>query len=139
MEEGDWMKNWIDVATWRQDQREKQQEENKMREGVQNFRDSGYLNRDFFNVDKRDEIRQAQKRMKEEEKAKEMEEREQRRLEEKRRQEEDEERRRKEKEDKEEESQSLLAIAKREEITGHIMRRENAIGFPCKLKKERRQ
>ncbi len=73
------MKNWIDIATWRQDQRE-QQEENKMREGVQNFRDSGYLNRDFFNVDKRDEIRQAQKRMKEEEKAKEMEEREQRRL-----------------------------------------------------------
>ena len=86
MEEGDWMKNWIDIATWRQDQREQQEEENKMREGVQNFRDSGFLNRDFFNVDKRDEIRQAQKRMKEEEKAKEMEEREQRRLEEKRRQ-----------------------------------------------------
>ena len=50
-------------------------------------------------------------------------------------QEEDEERR-KEKEDEEEESQSLLAIAKREEITGHTMRRENAIGFPCKLKKK---
>ena len=139
MEEGDWMKNWIDIATWRQDQREQQEEENKMREGVQNFRDSGYLNRDFFNVDKRDEIRQAQKRMKEEEKAKEMEEKEQRRLEEKRRQDEDDERRRKEKEDKEEESQSLLAIAKREAITGHKMQRENAIGFPCQLKKERRQ
>ena len=133
------MKNWIDVATWCEDEKNKQDEENKLREGIQKFKDSGFRARDFFNVDKRDERRQEQKRMKEEEKAKEMEEKEQRRLEEKRRQEEDEERRRKEKEDKEEESQSLLAIAKREVITGHKMQRENAIGFPCKLKKERRQ
>ena len=83
-----------------------------MREGIQNFRDSGYLKRDFFNVDKRDEIRQAENRMKEEEKAKEMQEREQRRLEEKRRQDEDD-ARMKEKQETQEESQSLLAIAKR--------------------------
>ena len=40
--------------------------------------------------------------------------------------------RRKEIEDQEEESQSLLAIAKKEEITGHTMRREDAIEFPVK-------
>ena len=43
--------------------------------------------------------------------------------------------RRKEKEDEEEESQCLLAIAKREEITGHTKTREAAIGFPLKKKK----
>ena len=132
-EEGDWMRNWINVATWRQEEREKQEEQKRMREGIQNFRDSGYLNRDFFNVDKRDEIRQAEKRMKEEEKAKEMQEREQRRLEEKRRQDEDDERR-KEKQDTEEESQSLLAIAKREAITGYKMERQNAFGRKLKKK-----
>ena len=135
------MKNWIDVATWREDEKNKQDEENKLREGIQNFRVSGFQARDFFNVDARDARRQEQKRMKEE-KAKEMEEKEQRRLE-KRRQEEDEERRKEKQEEEEEEqeqSQTLFEIhreiGKREQVTGHTMRRENAIGFPCKLKKK---
>ena len=125
-EQGDWMRNWLNVATWREEEREKREEERKMREGIDNFRASGYLNRDFFNVDKRDEIRQAEKAMKEEEKAKEMQQREERRLEEKRRQDEDD-ARMKEQQDTEDESQSLLAIAKNQHITGFKMERQNAL------------
>ena len=142
----DWMKNWIDIAEWRENERKKQNEERKMREGIEAFRGKA---REFFNVDARAEYRVE---------AKEREEKEQRRLEERleeRRQEEQrmkkemqdeedkkEQERRKEKQDEEEEeeeqSQTLFAIhteiGKREQITGHTMRREDAIGFPLKKK-----
>ena len=105
---------------------------------MKGYRTSGFQARDFFNVDAR---RQEEQRMKEE-KAKEKEEKEQRSLE-KRRQEEEEERRREkldEEEEEEQQSQTLFEIhreiGKREQSTGHTMRRENAIGFPCKLKKK---
>ena len=75
-----------------------------------------------------------------EEKAKEMEEKEQRRLE-KRRQEEDEERRKEKQEEEDEQSQSLFEIHRQMaidlQVTGHTMRRENAIGFPCKKLKKK--
>ena len=85
-----------------------------MREGIQAFRLSGLKARDFFNVDARDEYRrQEEKRMKKEQ---------------------DEEEKRKEKEDQQSESLFSIheAIGKTEQITGHTMRRQNAIGFTYK-------
>ena len=83
---------------------------------------SSLQNRDFFNVDARDARRQEEQRMKKEKQDEE----------EKRKQ--DEEEKRKEKEDQQ--SQSLFsiheAIGKTEQITGHTMRRQNAIGFTYK-------
>ena len=58
------MKNWIDVATWREEQREKQEEENKLREGIQKFRDSGFPARNFFNVAARDARRKEEEERK---------------------------------------------------------------------------
>ena len=66
----DWMKNWIDIAEWHENEREKQNEERKMREGIEAFRGNA---RGFFNIDARAEYRVE---------AKEREEKEQRRLEE---------------------------------------------------------
>ena len=66
----DWMKNWIDIAEWRENERKKQNKERKMREGIEAFRGKA---REFFNVDARAEYRVE---------AKEREEKEQRRLEE---------------------------------------------------------
>ena len=43
---------------------------------------------------------------------------------------EDQERRQDEESEQQEQSQSLLAIAKQQEITGHRMERQDAIGFP---------
>ena len=117
-------------------------DDTKLQEGIEVFRGRG---REFFNIDLRSDYRVY---------AKEKEEREQKRLEERleeRRQEQErmkkelqdeedkkEQERTKEQQDEEEQSQSLFAIhtaiAKKEEITGHTMTREAAIGFPLKKK-----
>ena len=134
-----WKTNWIDIAEFRENERQKQEEQRKLQEGIEAFRGNV---REFFNVDMRAEYR---------DKAKQTEEKEQRRLEERRQEEErmkkemqdeedkKEQERRKEKQDEEEQSQSLFAIhaaiAKSEQITGHTMTSEAPIGFPLKKKK----
>ena len=111
----DWFKNWCDVAEWRENQREKEEEKKIMSEGIQIVRLSGISNRDFFQVDDRDARRQEEERIKKEKEKQDEDE------EEKRKQDEA---TRKDKED-DEQSQNLFkiheAIARSETVTGHSM------------------
>ena len=81
------MANWIKVAEWREAQREEEEERRVMSDGIRRVRERGITNREFFQVDKRDEIRreeqrmkQEQERMKEEQERKKKEEEEQKRI-----------------------------------------------------------
>ena len=97
------MANWIKLAEWREAQREEEEERRVMSDGIRRVRERGITNREFFQVDKRDEIRreeqrmkQEQERIKEEQERKKKEEEEQKRITE-----------------EQEESQSLLEIEER--------------------------
>ena len=60
------MENWMKVAEWREAKRQQEEEERVMSRGVQRVRLSGISNREFFQVDRRDEIRQQQRMKKQE-------------------------------------------------------------------------
>ena len=91
------MANWIKVAEWREAQREEEEERRLMSDGIRRAR--GLTNREFFQVDRRDEIRQEEQRMKQEQERMNKEEE------------------RKKKEEEQEESQSLLEVADRNSVT----------------------
>ena len=81
------MANWIKLAEWREAQREEEEERRVMSDGIRRVRERGITNREFFQVDKRDEIRweeqrmkQEQERMKKEQERKKKEEEEQKRI-----------------------------------------------------------
>ena len=61
------MANWIKVAEWREAKREEEEERRVMSKGIRRVRERGITNREFFQVDRHDEIRQEQKRMQDEE------------------------------------------------------------------------
>jgi len=97
------MENWMKVAEWREAKRQQEEEERVMSRGVQRVRLSGISNREFFQVDRRDEIRQQQRMKKQEdEDEKKKQEEEEKRMH-------DEEEKRKDQEDTQE-SQSLFDI-----------------------------
>ena len=97
------MENWMKVAEWREAKRQQEEEERVMSRGVQRVRLSGISNREFFQVDRRDEIRQQQRMKKQEdEDEKKKQEEEQKRMQ-------DEEEKRKDQQDTQE-SQSLFDI-----------------------------
>ena len=60
------MANWIKLAEWREAQREEEEERRVMSDGIRRVRERGITNREFFQVDKRDEIRREEQRMKQE-------------------------------------------------------------------------
>ena len=101
MDEDDYnvMQNWMKVAEWRQAKREQEEEERVMMRGIQRVRMSGISNREFFQVDRRDEIRQEEQRMKQEQERLKKEEE------------------RKKKEEEPEQSQSLLEVEDRNSVT----------------------
>ena len=88
--------NWCDVAEWRENERQKQEEQEQLKEVCEKFKKSGTTNREFFQVDWRNAIREQERRRKEE----------QQRVKE-------EEERKKKQEEEEEESQSLFEIHER--------------------------
>ena len=86
------------MAEWCEAQREEEEERRVMSDGI--LRARGLTNMEFFQVDKRDEIRQEEQRMKQEQE----------------RMNKEEERKKKE-EEQQEESQSLLEVADRNSVT----------------------
>ena len=119
------MQNWINVAEWREKKREEEEEKRKMFVGCQNVRLSGaHKNRQFFNIDARNEYRrQEQERIKKEKRdffnidgRKEYRRQEEERIkmeeeeEEEKRKKKEEEQRKEEEEEHQEESQSLFGM-----------------------------
>ena len=96
------MANWIKLAEWREAQREEEEERRVMSDGIRRVRERGITNREFFQVDKRDEIRREEQRMKQEQ---------ERMKEEQERKKEEEEQKRITQQD--EQSQSLLELEER--------------------------
>ena len=127
--------NWCDVAEWRENQRQKEEEQKVLSEGIQRVRLSGISNRDFFQVDRHDAIRQEDRRRQEEErikkeKEKQDEEEEQKRKkydEEEKRKKKEEEQRKEEEEEHQEQSQSLFRI--HQEMTKDENRRRKYDNF----------
>ena len=59
-----WKRNWIDIAEFRENERQKQEEQRKLQEGIEAFRGNPHA---FFNVDLRAEYRDKAKQREEKE------------------------------------------------------------------------
>ena len=120
--------NWCDVAEWRENERQKEEEQNVMSQCIQRVRLSGISNQDFFQVDRRDAIRQEERIKKEKEKQDEEEEQKRKKYdEEEKMKKKEEEQRKEEEEEHQEQSQSLFRM--HQEMTKDENRRRKYDNF----------